>query len=389
MKLAYISTDSISNRGSLSGTTSSVARALSKEFEVIPICPLGQRPSTAGRFLNFLSRHFATPSHLPFHTWKNIRCIERSVTEHILRAETVADALFFPSCLPAAAVTSTLPNFIYSDATVPGLCGYYPTLKNVSRKSYREACEIERCAYLKCTKIIFTSEWAKRSAVEYYGISPRKVAVVPRGANVTDRISNAELKSRLRSRDLSSPNILTVGREWYRKGMDVACSVQRKLIDRGFNSHLTLVGASPPRGFAAPPQTKVFPRLSLDNESDRAHLRDLYSSSTIFLLPTRAEAMGIVLAEAAAFGLPTISRATGGTDSAVLSGKTGFLVPENATSDDFVEAVIKSVQSTERHAALSIAGYELYTSTLNWAACGRALAQEISLASRAENPCSE
>lgn len=48
--------------------------------------------------------------------------------------------------------------------------------------------------------------------------------------------------------------------------------------------------------------------------------------SHIFLLPSVAESFGVVLLEAQAVGLPVIATSVGGTNQAIVNGKTGFLV---------------------------------------------------------------
>ena len=62
--------------------------------------------------------------------------------------------------------------------------------------------------------------------------------------------------------------------------------------------------------------------------TDKRELVGYYSAADVFVLPTRAEGMPNVLAEAAAAGLPVVStNLPGCTDYAILNGETGFLVP--------------------------------------------------------------
>ena len=53
----------------------------------------------------------------------------------------------------------------------------------------------------------------------------------------------------------------------------------------------------------------------------------LLQQSHIFLLPSTAEVLPVVLMEAQAVGLPVIATAVGSTDEIVLNGESGFLVP--------------------------------------------------------------
>jgi len=57
------------------------------------------------------------------------------------------------------------------------------------------------------------------------------------------------------------------------------------------------------------------------------NLPKVYSKADIFVLPSYTEALGIVIMEAMASGLPVIATKTSGAQDLVEDGKTGFLVP--------------------------------------------------------------
>lgn len=56
-------------------------------------------------------------------------------------------------------------------------------------------------------------------------------------------------------------------------------------------------------------------------------LPEIYNRADIFVLPSYSEALGIVIMEAMASGLPVIATKTSGAKDLVLDGETGFLVP--------------------------------------------------------------
>lgn len=67
-------------------------------------------------------------------------------------------------------------------------------------------------------------------------------------------------------------------------------------------------------------------RVVRDLSPNDPRLIQLYRSSDVFALPSRAETFGIVAAEAAACGLPVIASHTGGLNTIVADGQTGFTI---------------------------------------------------------------
>ena len=53
----------------------------------------------------------------------------------------------------------------------------------------------------------------------------------------------------------------------------------------------------------------------------------LYRSLDLLALPSRVEGFGLVVAEAAAAGVPCVRTDSGGHSETVIDGKTGFVVP--------------------------------------------------------------
>ena len=83
-------------------------------------------------------------------------------------------------------------------------------------------------------------------------------------------------------------------------------------------------------------------------------LSQLYLQADVFLLPTRNEAAGIVFCEASAFGLPVVSTRTGGVESYVEDGMTGFLCQHEEGIDGYADRIERLVTNPDEHFRMSV-----------------------------------
>ena len=85
------------------------------------------------------------------------------------------------------------------------------------------------------------------------------------------------------------------------------------------------------------------------------------------LLPTQAECSAIVYCEAAGFGLPTYTYATGGTTNYVVDGLNGCALPPKSSADEFVEVIMNDIKEN-RMDMLHEGAIRLYQDRLSWGA---------------------
>jgi glycosyltransferase involved in cell wall biosynthesis len=103
-------------------------------------------------------------------------------------------------------------------------------------------------------------------------------------------------------------------------------------------------------------------RLGIDREvvwlghiEDLAVYRAVFRRATVFTLPSEWEALGLVLFEAMAAGVPIVATAVGGVPEVLEGGRAGQLVPYG-DPDLLATAVRDLLGSPERRAALVAAG---------------------------------
>jgi glycosyltransferase involved in cell wall biosynthesis len=156
--------------------------------------------------------------------------------------------------------------------------------------------------------------------------------------------------------------LLFIGVDWERKGGTLALEAARILNQRGIDTVLKVVGCDAPNE----PFVQRFGFISKQTAQGQHQLQELLRTATFFIFPTRAEAAGIVLCEASAFGLPVITTLTGGVESYVRNGETGFCLSPAANAVDYADLIEKTLRSPDIYRQLSLTAFANYQTTLNW-----------------------
>ena len=111
--------------------------------------------------------------------------------------------------------------------------------------------------------------------------------------------------------------------------------------------------------------------VSKQTAEGAARLAKLFARSHFFVMPSRAEAYGLVYCEAAAFGVPSVATSTGGVPTIILDGETGILDDPNATAESYVGRILPLLRDRDRYEAMARAARERAETRLNWDIAGR------------------
>lgn len=230
-----------------------------------------------------------------------------------------------------------------------------------------------------CQSVIYSSQFmADRAAMEFGltdEIRQSKVAVIPFGLNldlVSDPGSKPEIKDKL--------EIVFVGKDWHRKGGQLAIEATALLRSRGIEANLSIVGANPEEA-KRKDWIKVYAYLDKNRSTDLQTYMNLLRDSHFLLLPTRADCTPMVIAEANAFRTPVICTSVGGIATLVEQGKNGFMLEPEASAEEYANVIQKYGQDSELYATLSVGARQVYMNRLNWNAWARniiAKAEELS-----------
>ena len=171
-----------------------------------------------------------------------------------------------------------------------------------------------------------------------------KSEVVSNGIDLASFSPSSEYKSFLRkfNLDKESKKILFVGRLMKEKGLDILFQAYHLVNERIPNTRLILVG----KGYLRKELEKLAEKLGVDDKviftgfiSDEL-LKQAYSASDIFVLPSRAETQSLVLLEASAMGLPLVGAKITAIPELVKDGWNGYTFePEN--HEDLAQKIIK------------------------------------------------
>lgn len=124
-------------------------------------------------------------------------------------------------------------------------------------------------------------------------------------------------------------NILCVGRLVPAKGQRMLILAARRLIRSGFDLKLTLVGSGPDEAAlkALVDSCGLGQQVSFTGALNRGQVAALYRTTDLFVLPSFAEGIPVVLMEAMAHGLPCVSTRITGIPELIQRDAEGLLVP--------------------------------------------------------------
>jgi glycosyltransferase involved in cell wall biosynthesis len=170
--------------------------------------------------------------------------------------------------------------------------------------------------------------------------------------------------------------LLTVGAFVWDKGHDVLLEAFRRVASMHPNLLLVMIGRSGP---ALATLRSTIRELRLDDRvimlADMPH-KDLlryYRRASLFVLPSRREAFGIVLLEAGVFALPVVATKVGGVPEALGNDECGFLVPPE-DPEAMSQAILSLLGDPERAARAGRRLFTRVTTQFSWtSSCARYL----------------
>ena len=224
----------------------------------------------------------------------------------------------------------------------------------------------ERRTVRKSDCIITFSAWCKNEIIYRHGVEAEKIFVQPMPSALPPEV--VPTKEDFVPKKMDSPlRLLLVGRDYKRKGIPTAIEVARQLNQKGIPTELTICGLT-----GEPEGPVCF--AGLFRKSVPEELRKyagLYRQAHLLIHPATFDPSPIVPAEAAAFGVPTISNDAGGIATSVAHGVSGIVLPGHSPAEAYVEAITKLVRNPDEYNRLSLGARKRYEEEQNWQVAGR------------------
>ncbi len=158
-------------------------------------------------------------------------------------------------------------------------------------------------------------------------------------------LSEAELESHAEKRQKRNDTVLVVGQYFSYKGMDLALSVAKKNSDIKYK----FVGmGNRTELFIKEQCANSLPNVELVPFLSKDELEAEYSTCGALLLPSRKECWGLVVNEAASFGMPIVSTRGSGAAVEFLSEDYPMYLAEPDSVDDIYEKLVALLSSESK-----------------------------------------
>lgn len=269
------------------------------------------------------------------------------------------------------------PWVFYTDATFATLERTYPALSNLCEESRQAGHRLWQKACKRVDVACFASEWAAESAINDYGADPKKVRVIPIGANLNTVPDRDSVLAAAAQRERDHLRLFWMGVDWERKGGDVALQLLQRLREQGLPATLTLVGCEPPPSTVIPEGVEVAGFLRKDQPEQAERLEALFQSAHFFVLPTQAEAFGLVFGESSAYALPSLATRLGGVPTVIKDDVNGYLYEPEAFVEGAAETIRRLFSDAEAYNTLCIKARDRFEEALSWDAFTRKFAEIV------------
>jgi glycosyltransferase involved in cell wall biosynthesis len=274
------------------------------------------------------------------------------------------DVIFSKYCAPLVYVNTNIPLVYMCDSTVVWARN---SAKEFFSTAYKKMEKWERKAIQMSKKVITFSHANANAIANTYGKSVKDIVVFPIPSQLPKNLlpNATEVKKSITNKI----NLLFVGKRYHLRGVDIAIEVVNELNLQGLQAELHIVGIE-------------------GQDSDNVTFKGVYHKEQpgaieayienfkwahLLIHPSRFHSAGIVISEAAGFGVPTITNNVGGLATTVKDGVTGVVLPANSSATLYAESIQSLMEDSDRYHSMQIAARARFDEELHWDAAGEKL----------------
>ena len=272
------------------------------------------------------------------------------------------------SSLSVAYLKTDVPIILWLDACFHDLINFYDgNWSTLCKKTIANGNLVEKNSLENASKIVFSSEWARNSAITKFGNLESKISFINFGLNLEtikdDTFITNSIKERINNNKIT---FLFNGVDWDRKNGSYVVNFVTEMYKKGYDVKLNIIGN-------VPNYIDIIPGLIinygfLDKINDKELFNMIYSESNFLFVPSKAECAGMVFAEAAYFGLPVITNNIGGISSIVINNVTGIFIDDYSllSMNKNIERVANLFYDRRSYEKMCKSGRDKYFLDLQW-----------------------
>lgn len=344
-------------------------------FEVHLIGPLSNKL----RYIYILQKFFLSLFQIKFDIDRPIKVSKNfsyQVQKKILNYKY--NLLFTTDATVVSYLKTNIPIIIWHDMDFLTYFFHYFKKKNKNLKNLREGFICERNSYTAAKKIILTSSWAKNQAIKRYKIKKKKIEVLEFGANLLSLPKRSKIINNINKKSHAEfCNLISVGVDWERKGMDKAVQLVKIMNSKGLKTHLNIIGPKSPKNFLYDQNINIVGFLDKRKIADREKIKQYLLDAHFHILFSKSEGCGVAFAEASAFGLYSVSHNIGGIKQMIINNKNGFCFDPDDKLDLIADYLIKIFRNRKEYFLKSRNSRIQFERRLNWNSIGRKLKKII------------
>ncbi|HEY1750142.1 MAG TPA: glycosyltransferase family 4 protein [Caulobacteraceae bacterium] len=325
--------------GGFSAMNAAACAALERRHEVTYVGPVDPPPLLWQKALSKGLRLSGLGGDFFAYSQRRLGAIAREVER---RAAPAAGLDFFHGFTYWVATRPARPYVAWSDCVFADYISIYHD-RSAFRADDLARIEAAEARWLRgAARVLFTSDWAARRAVDAYGLDPARVASV----GIFGEFDPPEHDA-----FAGGARFAFVSTNFAAKGGPTVLAALRLLRETHPEARLTIVGAPPPEGLAEPGVDYVgFLRKEAPGEC--AALRDILASSVAVVHPTRSDIAPLLLVEAALFGCPAIASRAFAIPELVADGESGALIDQPADAAEVAGAMRRMLDHPQDYLAL-------------------------------------